>query len=253
MEISLALAFAAGVVSFVTPCVLALVPVYLAFLAEAAVSLPLPGAASGTASGGAAIGAAPGRGSTAVLAQAALFSLGFGTVFVALGISVGLLGAALFREPLVRQLVGVAVIVVGILMTGVAGPVLDRIPNPASGMAATALPSGRVARAAGLGGLVAVGWTPCIGPVLGAILAMGASTQDVAVAAVLLVAYSAGLAVPFLLAATFLPRVQPLLRWLRAHERPIRVVSGLAVAGVGVLIVLDAFTRLAGMFGQLFL
>ena len=58
---------------------------------------------------------------------------------------------------------------------------------------------------------MAVGWTPCIGPVLGAILAMGASTQDVAAATFLLLAYSAGLAVPFLLAAAFLPRVQPLL------------------------------------------
>lgn len=253
MEISLALAFAAGVVSFLTPCVLALVPVYLAFLAEAAVSLPVPAQAGGMAAGpgGAAAVAAPARGSSAILAQAALFSLGFGTIFVALGISVGLLGAALFREPLVRQLVGVGVIVVGVLMTGVAGPILDRIPNPASSASAGGLPGGRVTRAFGLGALVAVGWTPCIGPVLGAILAMGASTQDAAVATVLLVAYSAGLAVPFLLAAAFLPRVHPLLRWLRAHERPIRVASGLAVVGVGILIVLDAFTRLAGMFGQL--
>ncbi len=98
-----------------------------------------------------------------------------------------------------------------------------------------------------------MGWTPCIGPVLGAILAMGASTQDVAAATLLLVAYAAGLALPFLAAAAFLPRVTPALRWLRAHERPIRIVSGLAVAGVGVLIVLDAFTRLAGLFGELFL
>jgi cytochrome c-type biogenesis protein len=252
VEISLALAFAAGVVSFLTPCVLALVPVYLAFLAEATVSLPASDGAAGGGGAGVAM-AAPARQSSAVFAQAALFSLGFGIVFVALGISVGLLGAALFREPLVRQLVGVAVIIVGVLMTGVAGPVLDRLPNPAQGTAATTLPSGRVARAIGLGALVAVGWTPCIGPVLGAILAMGASTQDVAVAAVLLVAYSVGLAVPFLVAAAFLPRVHPLLRWLRAHERAIRVVSGLAVAGVGVLIVLDAFTRLAGVFGQFFL
>ena len=69
----------------------------------------------------------------------------------------------------------------------------------------------------------------------------------------LLVAYAAGLALPFLAAAAFLPRVTPALRWLRAHEQPIRIVSGLAVAGVGVLIVLDAFTRLAGLFGELFL
>ncbi len=108
-------------------------------------------------------------------------------------------------------------------------------------------------RALGLGALVAVGWTPCIGPVLGAILAMGASTQDVAAATLLLVAYSAGLALPFLAAAAFLPRVKPAIGWLRAHERPIRVASGVAVMAVGALIVLDAFTALAGLFGEFFL
>lgn len=244
MELSLALAFAAGIVSFLTPCVLALVPVYLAFLAEAAVSAPAPDG------GGTAVARIPAIGSGSVLFQAVLFTLGFSAVFVLLGVSAGLLGATLFRDPLVRQLVGVVIIVLGILMTGLLGPVLDRLP----GITPTVeLPSGRAARAVGLGSLVAVGWTPCIGPVLGAILAMGASTQDVGAAAVLLVAYAAGLAVPFLLAAAFLPRILPALRWLRSHERPIRVVAGLAVIGIGVLVFFDAFTRLAGLFGEFFL
>jgi cytochrome c-type biogenesis protein len=244
MELSLALAFAAGIVSFLTPCVLALVPVYLAFLAEAAVSAPAPGA------GGVAVARRPAIGSGSVLFQALLFTLGFSAVFVLLGVSAGLLGATLFRDPLVRQLVGVVIIVLGILMTGALGPVLDRIPGRAP---TVELPAGRAARALGLGSLVAVGWTPCIGPVLGAILAMGASTQDVAAATVLLTAYAAGLAVPFLLAAAFLPRILPALRWLRSHERPIRVVAGLAVVGIGVLVFFDAFTRLAALFGEFFL
>jgi cytochrome c-type biogenesis protein len=232
VELSLALAFAAGVVSFITPCVLALVPVYLAVLAEAAV------------------------GTRSVLLPAGLFSLGFSIVFVLLGVSVGLIGMTLFREPVVRQIAGVIVIGLGLLMTGVFGPVLDRVPSPvglapASGGAGGA--GGAAPRALGLGALVAVGWTPCIGPVLGAILAMGASTQDVAAATLLLVAYSAGLALPFLVAAAFLPRVKPALGWLQAHERPIRIASGLAVMAVGVLIVLDAFTALAGLFGEFFL
>lgn len=229
MELSLALAFAAGVVSFITPCVLALVPVYLAVLAEAAV------------------------GSRSVLVPAGLFSVGFSIVFVLLGVSVGLIGMTLFREPVVRQIAGVIVIGLGLLMTGVFGPVLDRVPSPANLAPAPGGAGGAAPRALGLGALVAVGWTPCIGPVLGAILAMGASTQDVAAATLLLVAYSAGLALPFLAAAAFLPRVKPALGWLRAHERPIRVASGLAVMAVGVLIVLDAFTALAGLFGEFFL
>jgi cytochrome c-type biogenesis protein len=241
VELSLALAFAAGVVSFITPCVLALVPVYLAVLADAAVVAPAPAVAEAPPAVG---------GRRPMLVAAALFTLGFSTVFVLLGISVGLIGLALFREPLVRQLAGAVVIGLGLLMTGMFGPVLDRLPNPAS-----ALPpaTARESRALALGAVVAIGWTPCIGPVLGAILAMGASTQDVLSATFLLIAYSLGLALPFLLTAAFLPRVRPALRWLRAHERPIRIAAGLAVAAVGVLIVLDAFTRLAGLFGEFFL
>lgn len=239
MELSLALAFAAGVVSFITPCVLALLPVYVAVLADAAMVTP--------AAGGAATTVTTRR---PMLAAAGLFTLGFSTVFVLLGISVGLIGMVLFREPLVRQLAGAVVIGLGLLMTGLFGPVLDRLPNPASGLPpATA----RDTRAVALGAVVAIGWTPCIGPVLGAILAMGASTQDVVSATFLLIAYALGLALPFLLTAAFLPQVRPALGWLRAHERPIRIVSGLAVAAVGVLIVLDAFTRLAGLFGEFFL
>jgi cytochrome c-type biogenesis protein len=249
MELSLALAFAAGVVSFLTPCVLALVPVYLAFLAEATVSVP---AASGLEAGAGSGVAAPRPviGSSPVIVQALLFTLGFSAVFVLLGVSAGLLGATLFRDALVRQLVGVVIIVLGILMTGALGPVLDRVPGLTP---AVELPAGRAARALGLGSLVAVGWTPCIGPVLGAILAMGASTQDVAAATVLLAAYAAGLAVPFLVAAAFLPRILPALRWLRSHERSIRVVAGLAVVGIGLLVFFDAFTRLAALFGEFFL
>lgn len=250
MELSLALAFAAGVVSFLTPCVLALVPVYLAFLAEAAASVPARATPGPPGGGAAAVARRPAIGSGPVFLQAVLFTLGFSTVFILLGISVGLLGAALFRDPLVRQVTGVVIVILGLLMTGLFGPVLDRVRTPAPSVA---LPVGRVTRAPALGALVAIGWTPCIGPVLGAILAMGASTGDVAVATLLLVAYSAGLALPFLVAAAFLPRMQPALRWLRAHERPIRVVAGLAVVGIGLLIFFDAFTRLSGLFGQFFL
>jgi cytochrome c-type biogenesis protein len=241
VDLSLALAFAAGVVSFLTPCVLALVPVYLAVLADAAVETP-----------------GPAVGARSVLLQAGLFSLGFSTIFVVLGLSAGLIGFYLFREPLARQIAGVIVIILGLLMTGLFGSVLDRLPIPSPGPRPIdpASPPSSVARAwrsLGIGAVVAIGWTPCIGPVLGAILALGATSQDVGTAALLLMAYSAGLALPFLLAAAFLPRLTPALRWLRAHARPIQIASGLAVAGVGVLIVLDAFTRLAGLFGEFFL
>ena len=230
MEVSIALAFAAGLLSFVTPCVLALVPVYLAFLGDAA-------ATATTSSGTVAV-----RGS--VLPQALLFVAGFTVVFVVLGTSVGILGSALFRVQEVRQVTGIVIIVLGILTTGVFGPVLGRMRI---GLDVAVLPTARSARALALGALVAVGWAPCIGPVLGAILTMGASTGSAPIAALLLVAYSAGLAVPFLAAAVALPRLRPLLDALRRHHRAVQVVSGLLIIGIGVLVYLNAFATLAGL------
>jgi cytochrome c-type biogenesis protein len=238
VEVSIGLAFVAGLLSFASPCVLALVPVYLAFLGEAAVA-DGPAAANMTSGGAVAALRQPAFG------QALLFVLGFSAVFVLLGVSVGLLGQAVFRVNVVRQAVGLAVIALGVVTTGALGPILDRVRVA---LPATTAASIRGPRALVLGALVALGWTPCIGPVLGAILTMGASAGSVGVAAVLLVAYSAGLALPFLAAAAALPRVRPLLAAMRRHHGTLRVVSGLFIVLVGVLIYLNAFARLAGLF-----
>jgi cytochrome c-type biogenesis protein len=232
MDVSIALAFAAGLLSFISPCVLALVPVYLAFLGEsAAIAAPAPMTGSW-------------RGP--VLGQALLFVAGFTFVFVLLGTSVGLFGSFLFRIDGARQVAGVAVIGIGLLTTGIFGPVLERAMG--IGVRADLLPATRSARAVGLGALVAIGWTPCIGPVLGAILTMGSSSREAWVAGILLLAYSIGLAVPFLAAALALPRVEPVLNALRRHHRAVRVVSGLFIMGVGLLILMNAFARMAGLF-----
>jgi cytochrome c-type biogenesis protein len=233
-DVSLAVAFAAGILSFISPCVLALVPVYLAFLGNAAVSA--------TPAGTGTMAAPPGA---AIVPQALLFIGGFSTVFVLVGTALGIIGAPLFGIPEIRQLAGIAVIVVGVLTTGVFGPVMDRF---SVGVDASALPAARGVRAAALGALVAVGWTPCIGPVLGAIFTMGASSGSAPAVALLLTAYSLGLAVPFLLAALAFPRMRPLIDWLRRHHRAVRVVTGLLIVAIGVLIYLNAFARLAGMF-----
>ena len=224
-DISLALAFIAGVLSFVSPCVLALVPVYLAFLGESATGID----------------------KGPVMAQAILFVLGFSVLFVLLGVSVGLLGQPLFGadRPLVRQVAGVLVFMLGVVTTGVFGPILDRLTVRAP---MELLPAARSARAVSLGVLVGIGWTPCIGAVLGTILTLGLSSQDVGVAALLLTAYSFGLAVPFLLAAVALPRLKPVLDWLRRHHRAVQVISGLFIMFTGILIFTDAFARMAGLF-----
>ena len=240
MEVSLGLAFVAGLISFISPCVLALVPVYLAYLGETAagvVAVPAAGVAQLSIAG---IGSQP------LLRQALLFTLSFAAIFVLLGISAGLLGAGLLRViPFAREATGLAVVALGVLMTGVFGPVLSRLNF---GPRLEGLPSGRSARSATLGALFALGWSPCIGPVLGAILTMGASSQDVGVAALLLAFYGLGLAVPFLIAAAALPQLRPAIVAVRRWHRPVEVVAGLFVAGMGVLIYMNAFARMAGLF-----
>ena len=233
-DVSLALAFAAGLLSFVSPCVLALVPVYLAFLGEnAAVTA----------------GAAGQRFSWhgPLMAQALLFVAGFSALFILLGVSVGLIGQPLFGQdrPLVGQVAGVLIIGLGLVSTGIFGPVLDRLSvRPPMQL----LPAARNARAVSLGVLVAIGWTPCIGAVLGVILTMGLSSQDVGAAALLLTAYSIGLALPFLLAAAALPTVKPLLDAMRRHHRAVQLVSGVFIMAMGVLIFFNVFARMASLF-----
>lgn len=230
-DVSIALAFAAGALSFVSPCVLALLPVYLAFLGTAAVE-----------SGG------PGVGTTrvAVLPQALLFVIGFSALFILVGTTLGLLGAPLFRNvPATRQVAGIAVIVLGLLTTGLFGPVFDRMRI---GLDSSWLPTARSGRSLALGVLVGIGWTPCIGPVLGAILTMGASSGSAPAVAILLTAYSVGLALPFLAAAAAFPRLRPLVDWLRHHHREVQIVSGILIVVIGMLIYLNAFARLASLF-----
>jgi cytochrome c-type biogenesis protein len=233
-DISLALAFAAGLLSFASPCVLALVPVYLAFLGESAAAVegqPMTGVAW--------------RGP--LISQALLFVAGFAVLFILLGISVGLVGQPLFGpdRPLVRQVAGLLLISLGLVTTGLFGPILDRLSvRPPLEL----LPAARNARAVSLGILVGIGWTPCIGPVLGAILTMGASSQDVGVAALLLTSYSLGLSAPFLVAAVALPTVKPVLDRLRRHHRAVQVASGIFIMAMGTLVFFDVFTRMAGLF-----
>ena len=227
MDVSIALAFAAGVISFASPCVLALIPVYLAFLGETAGADPSVGVLVSPGAAGAIV-VPSGR---PVIGQALLFVIGFSAVFVLVGTPIGLLGGALFQVEPIRRLAGLAVIDIGLL-------------SPPPG----ALPPGRVARALALGALVAVGWTPCIGPVLGAILTMGASTNSGPVAILLLTAYSAGLAIPFLAAALALPRLRPVIALLRRGHRVVAVVAGVFIMLVGVLILANAFWRLQGAF-----
>ncbi len=175
---TLAVAFLAGLVSCVSPCVLPVMPVYAGYVAG--------GAGSGWSSGVAYAPFAAPAGSSAW--RAIGFLLGFLGVFVMVWASVGLVGIALLSTvPLLRQVTGGLIVAMGLLMIAGRHPML-------------ALPA-RLARVGAggpllLGAGVAVGWTPCIGPTLGAILALAASAPTVGAGLILLVAYAAGLSIP---------------------------------------------------------
>lgn len=227
---TLAVAFLAGLVSCVSPCVLPVVPVYAGYVAGGAGSAwrSAPGAASATAAGGSATWRATG------------FLLGFLGVFVVIWASVGVVGFALLSTiPALRQVTGALIVAMGILMIAGRHPMLllpVRLARVGRG--------GPVLLGAG----VAVGWTPCIGPTLGAILALAASAPTVTSGLVLLVAYAAGLAVPFFVVLVALRRFGRLSAWLGSHRRLVDVATGALVTIVGVLVFTGAFARLAGLF-----
>ncbi|MBI2755397.1 MAG: cytochrome c biogenesis protein CcdA [Chloroflexi bacterium] len=224
------MAFLAGLVSCISPCVLPVIPVYAGFVAG--------GSGTGWSSipGGAL--AAPVSGSATW--RAVGFLLGFLGVFVALWASIGVVGFALMSAvPLLRQVTGALIVAMGLLMISGRHPML-RVPT----RLATVGRGGPLLLGAG----VAVGWTPCIGPTLGAILALAASAPTASAGLLLLVAYAAGLAVPFLLVLVALRRFRGLAGWLAERRRIVDVVTGILVATVGVLVFSGAFARLAGFF-----
>lgn len=220
-------AFTAGLLSFVSPCVLPLVPGYLS-----AVSGLQPGA----------ITTKEERDLPAILWPAITFCLSFTVIFVALGMFATGLGAPLADDRnLLNKLAGGFLVAFGVLL------VLSRFTNLAS---REFRPSGLIERAGSGGPMIAgaafaIAWTPCTGPILGAILATAAQRDGVGGGGFLLAAYSLGLAVPFLASAVAFERFSASFRWLRDHYTVITVVSGAILVAVGVLVWNDDMPRLA--------
>jgi cytochrome c-type biogenesis protein len=217
-------AFTAGLLSFLSPCVLPLVPSYVGFLTG--MTQPDTGVPRRTA-----------------LAHALLFIVGFSLVFVLLGASATALGRALgYYQVWLQRVGGVLVILFGLLCLGVFN---SRLLTREHRLHFERKPVGYLGSAL-VGMAFAAGWTPCIGPVLGGILGLAASSEDVTRGMLLLAVYSAGLALPFLLAAvavesflTWFQRFRPFLPWVMR-------ISGVMLVLVGLLLVTGEFTRLAG-------
>lgn len=219
-----ALAFVAGIVSFTSPCCLPLMPGYVSYV-------------SGMA----------GETSAATLVRsrtmlaAALFVAGFATTFTLMGAAASRLGALILANRLVLgRVAGVFVILMGLATVG-----LLRIPFL---YRERRLDLARIrpgpAGAVPLGMAFAIGWTPCIGPVLGAILTAAATVEDAWRGAALLFVYSLGLGVPFLLLAFGVARTGRLFGWLRRHGRAIEIVGGGVLLLMGVLMITGQWVQL---------
>ncbi|SFK18221.1 cytochrome c biogenesis CcdA family protein [Methylocapsa palsarum] len=220
-DVSLSAAALAGLLSFLSPCVLPLVPPYLTFIAGTTIEE-----------------VATQRESQArkdILVAAALFILGFSTVFVGLGATASAFGQAL-REHLstLSLLAGVAIMLMGFHFLGVFR--LAFLYREAR--VSVEKPVG-VWGAYVMGLAFAFGWTPCIGPILAAILAVAASEETVGKGATLLAAYSLGLGVPFFLAAL---AIEPFIRWIKRFKRYFGVLERV----VGVLLVATGIAFLTG-------
>ena len=222
---SIPLAFAAGLVSFVSPCVLPIVPGYLSYMSGLEVAEEDKG---GISTGIVALG----------------FVLGFTAVFVSLGASATLLGS--FLRDYQRELTiasGILIIFMGLVFMGALKiPFLYQErrfhPTTKSGFWGSTV----------LGAAFGFGWSPCIGATLGAVLTMaagGSGEGGPAEGALLLAVYSLGLGVPFLLAGIGFSRLSGVLGWLRKRTRAINLASGVLLIVIGVLFVTDQFFRMS--------
>lgn len=229
----LPLAVIGGLLSFVSPCVLPLVPGYVGYLA-------------GTAVDEGAIGRR-----RSLVANGLAFVLGFSAVFTFFGIAVGqFLTSVQAAQGYVRWIGGIAVVVLGFHMLGLIHiPLLDRTFRarvPVGGGAADALQRGEwraLARSFIVGIFFAAGWSPCVGPILGGIYSIAGAQP--AHGGLLLFAYSLGLGVPFLLVAVLFGRVAALLHRVNRYYGAISLASGLFLIAIGVLLLTDTFARLA--------
>jgi cytochrome c-type biogenesis protein len=261
-NLTIAVAIGAGLLSFLSPCVLPLVPAYVGQLSAVAV-----------------VGRASGEMSRWLAVRHALaYVAGFGSVFTILGVTATYLAGPLVDVlPILRQVGGVVLILLGLNLAGILRiPALERSWRPldagAAGSLATATGTmalgspgaageapglgerlgGRLVGARGgwlasfgLGAIFAIGWTPCIGIILGGILTMAATSTSAGQGTILLVAYTAGLGIPFLVIAAAYDRAPALVRPLVRHGRVVSLVGGLLVALIGVAMIMDWLALLA--------
>jgi cytochrome c-type biogenesis protein len=226
-NVTLIAAFAAGFLSFISPCVLPLIPGYISFVSGASLDEMRAGDAAARRH---------------VLLTSLSFVVGFSMVFVALGASASAIGRFLLGNiPLLGKIAGALIILFGLHTMGVFRLGFLDTERRAHAKRKPAGPLGAVL----VGIAFAFGWTPCIGPILAGILAIAASRETVAEGVLLLAVYSLGLGVPFLLTSVAINRFFSVTARIRRHYHAIELVSGGLLVAIGVLIFTGQLTIIA--------
>ena len=233
-QLSIPIAFLAGIVSFLSPCVLPLVPGYISMLSGATIE-ELKGEANGQLM-------------ARVLRNSLAFVVGFSVVFVILGASATWVGKFLLtRRTVFNILSGIIIIVFGLHLTGLVKiPLLYREARLDTGV-----PRRSLGGAFLLGFAFAFGWTPCIGTILAAILALAAQRETVLQGMFLLAIYSAGLAIPFLLTSLGLSTFLKFYGGFRKHLHAVEVASGVLLIVLGILMAFNKLNLISGYFSFL--
>ena len=219
------IALLAGMLSFISPCVLPIVPPYLAYLGGVSFSE-----------------LSAGKGRRTTILAAASFALGLSTIFMILGFTASVFGAFFLQnQVLFGRIAGAAILVFGLHFLGVFRiPILDREASINVGNR-----GGSVLGAYVLGLAFAFGWVPCIGPQLGAILSLAAQEESVVRGTVLLGMYAVGLGLPFVLAAVFISRSMRVIAGMRPHMRKIEIGIGALLSSVGILLLTGKFSAIS--------
>ncbi len=226
VNVSIGLAFLAGLASFLSPCVFSLVPAYVGYLGGRSIAI-----------------AEKNENRWATFSHGLAFVLGFSLVFISLGIAASALGGLLYQvRTWIAKIGGIVVVILGIHMTG-----LYRIPFLEYDLRPQTTPDrnrGYVSSVL-LGVVFSAGWSPCVGPVLGAILTLALNGGSVMKGVQLLSAYSAGLAIPFLLAALGIGWVSTILKKYGRVMRITEMIMGGILIIVGLMLFLGTFEQIA--------
>ena len=226
-QVSLLVAFGAGLLSFLSPCVLPLVPVYLGTVCGPEILEP---------------GAQKKR--LPVFFHSLSFVIGFSLVFIILGASIGLLGFSLgINTALTRYIAGGLLVAFGLfLLAAIKVPWLNYEKRLAPSVGTTT----SYLRSLIIGAIFSLAWTPCIGPVLGGILTLAWSSETAWQGAYLLAVYSLGLGLPFLIIGAAFDSIRPLLRRIHRYSTWSYIISGLLLIAVGILILTGNLSWLQG-------